>query len=176
MQHSEGCSDPSWQTGNSRRAGVTKLVGCSTPKCILCLHAEVSGEKMAATLAGKQSGEKCSNENRSWGQMHRGQANRAGNEQRSRAGEPVHTRATQAQIEAAPLGTLAHRNYACEALKDERAKHAPDGMVRKAKNIAAGNLVFERALHPSIAHTDPPHPHRPRLPSSGTCSRQEAPS
>ena len=68
----------------------------------------------------------------------------------------MHTKATAEQIEATPNGTLAHRNYCCKALGGERSKHAPAALVQAAGEYANGNLAFERALRPSIAHTVPP--------------------
>ena len=64
--------------------------------------------------------------------------------------------ATAEQIENIPNGTLVHRNYLCQALKGERAKHAPAKMLHKAEAQATGNLAFERGLMPSIAHKVPP--------------------
>ena len=39
--------------------------------------------------------------------------------------QALHESATPEQIVAAPVGTLAHRNYVCPALKKERVEHAP---------------------------------------------------
>ena len=41
------------------------------------------------------------------------------------AEQPQHETATGEQIQAAPVGTLAHRNYVCPSLRAERSKHAP---------------------------------------------------
>ena len=48
---------------------------------------------------------------------------------------------------------MAHRNYACPSFKVERDRHAPDAMRQRAERFAAGNLAFERAMHPSLNHT-----------------------
>ena len=78
-------------------------------------------------------------------------------QQRQQQGPPVppplHETATAQQIEDTPAGTMAHRNYACPALKAERALHAPDALLQRAGRFAAGNLAFERGLHPSLNHT-----------------------
>ena len=103
--------------------------------------------------SGKASGE-VGNEHQS--KERQQQQRGTGDEQKWRTEEPMHTKATQEQIEAAPNGTLAHRNYLCEALSGDRAKYAPEAMVQTAKNQPSDNLALERALHPSIAHTVPP--------------------
>ena len=63
---------------------------------------------------------------------------------------------TPAQIEAAPVGTLAHRNYQCPSLELERVKYAPPYLRHRVERQAEGNEMFERALVPSIAHTVKP--------------------
>ena len=73
-----------------------------------------------------------------------------------RTEKAAYEKATAEQIESTPNGTLAHRNYLCQALKGERTKHAPAKMVHKADAQATGNLAFERGLMPSIAHKVPP--------------------
>ena len=109
---------------------------------------------MVAKLSREQAGDAAGEDNQGKRQQRR-QSNYEGNHG-EQAVEPLHTNATAEQIEASPVGTLAHRNYRCKALNDERMKHAPAAMVQAAKDYAGGNLAFERALHPSIAHTVPP--------------------
>ena len=77
--------------------------------------------------------------------------------QRGAHEEPArHESATTQQISDTPIGTMAHRNYACPALEAERATHAPEQMRQRAARSAEGNLAFERALHPSLDHAVPP--------------------
>ena len=86
-------------------------------------------------------------------QQHGGQ----GSSTRQPGSTPIHEQATAQQIADAPAGTMAHRNYLCPSLNTERLAHAPNAMRQRAANFAAGNLAFERAIHPSINHTvDPP--------------------
>ena len=69
---------------------------------------------------------------------------------------PPHEAATPEMIQAAPVGTLKHRNYLCPALEPERIKHAPPGMRYKARLNAHSDLAMERALMPAISHIVPP--------------------
>ena len=57
---------------------------------------------------------------------------------------------TEAQIAAAPVGTLRHRIYRCPHLKPLRATEAPDDMIARdlAHPVADTDLALERALFP----------------------------
>ena len=69
---------------------------------------------------------------------------------------PPHEAATPETIQAAPIGTLKHRNYLCPALEPERVRHAPPGMRYKARLNTHSDLAMERALMPAISHIVPP--------------------
>ena len=142
------------------------------PKCIFCLHTEVTGEQLHAKLCKERSVGTAGDHDRDkgWQRQPGGQVGKNG----ERKEEPMHTKATAEQIEASPNGTLAHRNYCCKALGGERSKHAPAALVQAAREYANGNLAFERALHPSIAHTVP-HPRQWKLLFDGSSPRQEGP-
>jgi len=58
-------------------------------------------------------------------------------------------------IQAAPVGTLKHRNYTCPALEQQRARHAPLGMRYKATLDMHSSIAMERALMPGISHIVP---------------------
>ena len=67
----------------------------------------------------------------------------------------LHESATSEQVQAAPVGTIAHRNYLCPSLEPERRKHAPPALRHRAAVMAEGGLAFERGLMHSIASTVP---------------------
>jgi hypothetical protein len=115
------------------------------PKCLFCLHAAAGGTPVSAKITTKQS-----KADGGTTAPHTTRGPDIG------AKESLHTRATPEQIEATPNGTLAHRNYQCPSLRDEREMHAPSAMRLRAEQLATGNLAFERALRPSIAHKVPP--------------------
>ena len=123
-------------------------------KCIFCLHGEVTGEPMVAKMPDTDK------------QHHAAVSGATARDERAdrgmQADDPV--RATQEQIDRAPNGTLAHRNYLCPALHVERQQRAPARMMKTAASQAQGNLAYERGLLPSIAHTVPPPGGRSHLP------------
>ena len=77
-------------------------------------------------------------------------------------GDPVQVMATLAQIEAAPIGDLFHRNWTCKALEPERTKQASGSdMGTTREGWGRGKVAWERALVPL-----PPPPVRPRAPEA----------
>jgi hypothetical protein len=139
------------------------------PKCIFCLHANVTGSLHTAIMPGMRTktssssgADECTAAQLAPGttqqqhQQHHLVRPKLPKPMSEPPSNPVHESATAQQIEDTPMGTLAHRNYQCPSLNGERARHAPDAMQQRAARSAEGNLAFERALHPSLNHIVPP--------------------
>ena len=122
-------------------------------KCIFCLHGDVTGKTLEAKMPA-ETGKHQREASRGW---------MVGERANSRTQKAEHERATQQQIDRAPTGTLAHRNYLCPALHGERQQRAPSRMLKNATTQAQGNLAYERGLLPSIAHIVPPRQLEPHF-------------
>jgi hypothetical protein len=64
---------------------------------------------------------------------------------------------TQDQVDGASVGTGFHRIWRCPRLDVPRQRHAPRGMLARARaEDLAGDVAFERALFPTLAASVPP--------------------
>ena len=107
-------------------------------RCIFCLHTAVPQQQHVATMPPLNRKELTDRDPANHRPTAPGATDHPHHAAATAAEQPPYETATDEQILATTVGTLAHKNYVCPSLRAERSKHASPRLINRAATIKEG--------------------------------------